>query len=239
MRVAATSAACVGCRNAAAALWEAAARVAPPQFDWRTIYGSRHPMLFDSASLVRFLEVRRAGEGFAEAMPAGLGTWAMVVAVRAGAPAWWHMRDDWTYRPDDPEDAMRQMHRLPPGWVTAMRPPLHGPDVVDLVVCRLSLRGEPMRLSGVARCMGEDPADNWEATAEGPVRVHASVSGWLANECGGIVPLGTPQEQQALLRDLTGGIIADSVAHGEALKRLMKRDLPAPPAIYVQQREAA
>lgn len=229
---------CIGCRNVAAALWEAAHTEPPLRFEWRAVYGSAHPLMFDSHRLVRFLEVRRAGEGFAEVMPAGLGAWAMVVAIRVGAPLIWRQPGAWKYRPEDPEDARRQVHRLRPGWVTRFRPPLWGPDIIDLAVCRLSLKGEAMRVTGLARCLGEDPADD-AGTVTRPVRVHPGVGAWLAAECDGIVPLGDVAAQAALLRELTGGIIADSVAHGEALARLMKRDLPAPPKIYVQQREAA
>jgi len=53
------------------------------------------------------------------------------------------------------------------------------------------------------------------------------------------VPLGTPAEQQALLRELTGGLIADDLAHGRALEKLMRRDMPAPPPIFIKNREAA
>lgn len=238
MPVAATSLPCAGCRNVAAALWEAARQDPPDRFEWHAIYGAAHPLLFDSHRLVRFLEVRRAGEGFAEAVPARLGAWALVVAVRAGAPVIWRTPRVWAYRPDDPGEAMRQVHGTPPGWVLAMRPPLWGPDVIDLAVCRLSLRGEVMRVTGLARCLGEDPAHDVALVAQ-PVRVHGSVGSWLASDCQGIVPLGDDAQRQALLRELTGGIIADDVAHGEALARLMRRDLPAAPKIFVQQREAA
>lgn len=236
-----------------------ASRAVPEGWDWSRLFpGLRRMDMADgdkawpvfvaagdvalcSDLLVRFMRARRCGERYWEPVPDGLGARVVVVAVRAGVPLLWNEPWRWegTYRPEEPGESARHRLGQMPGWVARLKSALWGPDIIDLVALPLSLKGEPLLMTGYARCLGECPEDRPHEADEAPTRVHGSVPSWLASGCEGIVPLGDAASQQALLRDLVGGIVADSVAHGEVLARLMKRDLPAAPKVYVQQREVA
>ena len=82
--------------------------------------------------------------------------------------------------------------------------------VMDLVACTPDLLRVRARLTGAATVLGYPPDSDM---AVEPVRVHATPLSWL--------------------RGCAPGVIADSVAHGEALLMKMQRPVPALPRILV------
>jgi hypothetical protein len=105
-----------------------------------------------------------------------------------------------------------------------------GECIVDLVACPPDLSKPIARLYGAADVLG-CPDAGWIAVD--PVRIHSTPLAWLASGCHGVVPVGDEIGVQSYLRDCRAGIIADNVAHGEALLMKMRRELPSLPKVLV------
>lgn len=109
---------------------------------------------------------------------------------------------------------------------------LFGPDVVDLVACDGALERVTGRLIGIAPVLGA-PQES-EASFDVPVRVHLTPWSWLRAFGDGVLPIGSEIEVQTWLRACSGGLVAENVAHGEALMKKMRREVPALPPVLVR-----
>lgn len=106
---------------------------------------------------------------------------------------------------------------------------LHG-DIVDLVAVDARMQRPTSRLHALAPVLGspQDPT-----YADRPVRVFATVSGWISGGFAGVVLIGSRAEQQNWLRACEAGIIADDLPHADALLLKMRREVPALPKLLV------
>lgn len=106
--------------------------------------------------------------------------------------------------------------------------PLCGLDIIDVLACDAKLSRVRSQLTGEAEVLGTfDPCD------PAPVRLNASPLAWLRGIAGGVVVLGSADSQRRLLREMAGGVVCDSVEHGEAVQRQMRRGQPALPRVLV------
>lgn len=111
---------------------------------------------------------------------------------------------------------------------------LHGGEIVDLLACDVRLREPPLRFTGLAVALGLGAAGEGSEAGDPPVRIARTVREWLdlAAE-GACLPLGDDLEVADVLRGFAGGIVAADLAHGRALKKLLTRDLPPAPAMFL------
>jgi hypothetical protein len=214
-----------------AKLFRRAQRLMPPEA-WAMLFGRGQWLFRDAFGM---LPVAKAGDGYWQprdwrsAKPADF---RLVMAIRCGdafegeaAPAWVE-RDPDTWQ-------LTETSRL---QLLGMRA-LKGPDIIDLVCWPdRALQRTPLRLTGMARAIGGAIDDiAWSDRAEEEVLVVRDFHRWVAR-CleGACLPLGSPEEQAALLRSFRGGIRTEDVAHGVALDKLMRRPVPETPRINVE-----
>ena len=107
---------------------------------------------------------------------------------------------------------------------------LFGPDVIDLVACSHDLRRVVARLTGTAPVLGQPQEPG---RTDKPVRVVATPWQWLMHAGRAVLPVGTEEETRHYLLNCGHGVVANDVAHGEALLRKMARQLPAIPPVLV------
>ncbi|WP_264716355.1 hypothetical protein [Limobrevibacterium gyesilva] len=161
---------------------------------------------------------------------APLGAWRWVIAVRQGPVP----RFDAVglYDPQEPGDAMRQLHLLPSAAERAIPVAIFGGSIVDCLAVDISLTKPPLRLTGFADVLGDPP--EWGEDRAVPMRIHRNVRDWLGDFCRGLVLIGadTGAHQAALLR-CQSGVVGSDVAHARALKKLIERPHPAAPPIFV------
>jgi hypothetical protein len=118
------------------------------------------------------------------------------------------------------------------GWLA-----LAGPDILDLLALDWELRRPPLRLTGMAYALG-DASGVLVAEWPEPVRLVRDAREWLAlARQGAVLPLGDDAQAQSYLRSLTGGIVVTDTEQGRAVKRLLERELPKPPPLFVAQQE--
>jgi hypothetical protein len=218
------------------------ARRALPRSFWGDFLPAR--LQADFRDLFGILPVAKAGDGYWQPRP-----WRghraehlrLIVAVRAGDPYGGEMAGyglpAWVER--DPVSRLpTESSRL---RLLAERA-LHGPDIVDLL-CLPDWRMQrpPLRYSGLATALGAAiDGQCWEDRSAEPVLVVRNIRRWLAKAAeGACLPLGTQDEQAGLLRGLTGGILTEDVAHGQALQALMRRPVAPIPSIFVVSAEEA
>ena len=213
--------------HAAAALFAAGQRALSPELR-RDIFGASGARLF--RDIVGVLPGRAAGDGYWEPMPwraALRKDLRMVVAVRAG-----DVEDDaaWACVDRDP------IHALPSDGgarVRHMLSVLHGADILDLLAFSLAMDRAPRRLTGMAEALGVG-ADGLSAVTLGPVTLCRTWREWVRSLAAlPCMPLGEPAEQQRLIRTFPAGVVCQDLAHGVAVERMLKRELPAVPPIAV------
>jgi hypothetical protein len=104
--------------------------------------------------------------------------------------------------------------------------PLMGSDVRDIAACDATLSRVRAVLTADADALGTvDP--------DAPLRLVQSPMAWLRGLAAGVLPLGTASQKQALLRAQRAPIICDDLAHGEAVQRFMRRQVPDLPRVMV------
>ena len=179
------------------------------------------------------LPVRAHGDLF-EVLPAARARtrdFRPVFAVRAGDPP--------AFAAGYPASVTFNLHGCPTaeGWrsIFAWRA-LAGAEIVDLIACDWRLAKPPRRLVGAAPTLGFGAGGEDTMPGDEPVRLCRSVGAWVA--ClfrhTAALPLGSPLEQQATLRSFGAGVVCEDLEHGEAVNRLLRRDLPAPPPVLVE-----
>ena len=104
--------------------------------------------------------------------------------------------------------------------------PLRGDYIEDIIACDAKLSRVRGQYTGHADTLGTMDDDQ-------PVRLLQTPLAWLRGLCAGVVLLGSAMRKQTLLRGHAPGVICDSVEHGEAVQRLMRRDLPELPPVMV------
>lgn len=112
-----------------------------------------------------------------------------------------------------------------------------GPEVRELIALPPPGRRERWRfLIGGTAALGDPDGDLCEGFAdpreEEPIPVARSLGGWLAGVMrGAVLPLGDEWTQAAYLRRLVAPIVAEDLAHGLALERMLRRPERALPEI--------
>ncbi len=119
--------------------------------------------------------------------------------------------------------------RIADGWEA-----LRGEEIFDLLACDLDMTRPPRSLLGIAGCLGVGAAGDGTDSDAGPVQLCRNVRDWLTLVFDrGSLPYGDAAGMQSHLRRFGGGIACRDLAHGVAIERLMRRDLPPPPPIFV------
>jgi hypothetical protein len=105
----------------------------------------------------------------------------------------------------------------------------HG-EIVDLVAFRLSDPGKWWSRTGAASWLG---CIRPQLFMPDPVNVWRSPLSWLQNSSTGIVPLARDHHSRWSVLAGLGSIIAESIQHGDELRRVLERPFPIP-KIYVR-----
>lgn len=119
-----------------------------------------------------------------------------------------------------------------------------GPEVLDVIALPPPGRRDRWRfLVGRVEALGDPEGELAEAygpEADEAVPVARSLRGWLAGAMrGAILPLGDEWAKAAYLRRLPMALVAEDLAHGLALERLLKRTERTLPEIRVAAKAAA
>lgn len=217
-----------------AALFAAARRRLPDAALLRVCGGRRGKVWARWRNLLGLWPVQLVGERHWEPLPEHGAQWGeerLILAVRVG----------WSHPARIPGVAMDPVVGMPAagqwGRIRGFRA-IWGEEIVDLVaVPPKGSRDVPRLLTGAGVALGDAhgllAAD---ADDEEPVPLARSVGSWLARAAdGAVLPLGEPAQQAAYLRGIAAPIVAEDLAHGLALERLLKRPPVPEPRILVRQ----
>ncbi len=120
--------------------------------------------------------------------------------------------------------------RLPDGRWRAPNP------VVDLIAFRPTEPGRWWSRCGIVAALGEEMIGDF---SDDPVRVWPDPLRWLRSGASGVCPVSP---DPAAVRDVLlrlPGIVAEDVAHGREIERLLERHWNRLPPIYVAERALA
>lgn len=67
-----------------------------------------------------------------------------------------------------------------------------------------------------------------------PMRIFQSPLQWISGAGDGVVLFGREREQVAWLRDCEAGIVTDSVAHGERIQKMIRREIVGPKILVAE-----
>jgi len=217
-----------------AALFAAARRRLPDAALLRVCGGWRGKVWARWRNLLGLWPVQLVGERHWEPLPehgAQPSEERLILAVRAG----------WFHPARIPGVVMDPVLGLPAagqqGRIRGFRA-IWGEEIVDLVaVPPKGSRDVPRLLIGAGVALG----DAYGLLADGPhedepVPLARTVGTWLARAAeGAVLPLGEPAQQAAYLRGIAAPLVAEDLAHGLALERLLKRPPVPEPRILVRQ----
>lgn len=107
-----------------------------------------------------------------------------------------------------------------------------GRILIDLLAFSPAMDRPPRRLVGIADALGPQP--EMAECRDAPVRLARDIAEWFALlPQAPVLLLGSADKRAQTLRRYTCGVVCSDLAHGEAMERLSRRPVPAPPKILV------